>query len=101
MNQGRGHRGQEATSAARASTLLIRNTVWNILGTALPLLLTLLTFPVLIRSIGTERFGVLAIAWVVLGYFGLFDLGLGRATIKFMAEAFEHGRVVEVRGLFW
>lgn len=81
--------------------MLVRNTVWNVLGTGLPLLLTLLTFPVLIRSIGTERFGVLMIAWVVLGYFGLFDLGLGRATIKFMAEAFEHGRVVEVRGLLW
>jgi O-antigen/teichoic acid export membrane protein len=101
MKQGQGDLGPQTTSGSRASTSLIRNTVWNVLGTGLPLILTLVTFPVLIRSIGTERFGVLMIAWVVLGYFGLFDLGLGRATIKFMAEAFEHGRVVEVRALFW
>lgn len=73
MSRGRGDRGQRATGAARASTLLIRNTVWNVLGAGLPILLALVTFPVLIRGIGTERFGfgVLAIAWVVFGYFGV------------------------------
>lgn len=80
---------------------MARNTLWNILGASLPLVLAVVTLPVLIRGIGTERFGVLAIAWVILGYFGLFDFGLGRATTKFLAEDFEHGRVVEARALFW
>ncbi len=80
---------------------MVRNTFWNILGAGLPLLLAVITFPILIRGLGTERFGVLAIAWVILGYFGLFDLGLGRATTKFLAEAFEQGRAVEARALFW
>ena len=101
MNQGREEPGQKTTGAARASTLVVRNTVWNVLGNGLPLLLALVTFPVLIHSVGPERFGVLMMAWVILGYFGLFDLGLGRATIKFLAEASEHGRVTEVGALFW
>jgi O-antigen/teichoic acid export membrane protein len=88
-------------NAVEASSLIVWNTIWNLLGAVLPLLLALITVPLLIYSIGTERFGVLTIAWVVLGYFGLFDLGLGQATTKFLAEAFEHGRVVEGRGLFW
>lgn len=98
VNPGRVDRGGQASGAARA---ILRNTVWNFLGTGLPLLLTLVTFPVLIHGIGIERFGMLTIAWVILGYFGLFDLGLGRATTRFLAEDLEHGRLVEARALFW
>lgn len=63
-----------AINAAQAGSAVARNTLWNIFGTGLPVLLALVTFPVLIHGIGTERFGVLAVAWVVLGHFGLFDL---------------------------
>jgi O-antigen/teichoic acid export membrane protein len=94
-------RNRRSINSVEASSAIMRNTAWNFLGTILPLLLALITIPLLIHSIGTERFGVLTIAWVVLGYFGFFDLGLGRATTKFLAEAFEHDRVAEVRALFW
>lgn len=91
----------ERISAAQASSSVVRNTLWNVLGTGLPIALALITIPILIHGLGTERFGVLAIAWVVLNYFGLFDLGLGRTTIRFLAEALERGRFEEGRSLFW
>lgn len=91
----------EKMYSTQARAAIARNTFWNMLGVGLPVLITLVTVPVLIRGIGVDRFGVLIIAWVVLSYFGLFDLGLGRATIRFLAEAFEHRRVAEVRALFW
>src|SRR5438445_11121396 len=55
----------------------------------------------LIRKVGTERFGILSIAWALLGYLGLFDLGLGRATTKFVAECLGRGELEKMAGLAW
>ena len=43
------------------------------------MMVALATIPALVRRLGTDRFGILTIGWAVLGYFSLFDLGLGRA----------------------
>jgi len=59
------------------------------------------TIPFVIQGLGTERFGLLSLAWVVLGYFAIFDLGLGRATTKFVAEALGRGDEKEVPSLVW
>lgn len=58
---------------------LRRNTIWNIAGTGLPLLSAVLFIPMLLARLGNEAFGVVALIWTLIGYFGLFDLGVGRA----------------------
>lgn len=60
--------------------------MWSVLGDGLPLFVALFTIPKLIAILGAERFGVLVIAWMVIGYLSLFDLGLGRSLTKFVAE---------------
>ena len=49
-------------------------------------LAALAAVPFLLQRIGVERFGLLSLAWVLIGYFSLFDLGLGRALTKMIAE---------------
>lgn len=61
------------------------NIVWNLLGSILPFLAGLIVFPLIISSYGIERFGILTLAWAIIGYFSLFDLGLGRALIQIVS----------------
>ena len=68
-----------------STRVLARNTGLNVAGQALPMVAALVAIPVLIRHLGAPRFGVLTLAWAVIGYFSLFDLGLGRALTQAVA----------------
>lgn len=85
------------TSASR----LTGNIVWNFVGLTLPLLAGLVAIPVLIRFLGMDRFGLLAIAWTLTGYFSLFDFGLGRALTKIVAELVGTEKSGEVPQYLW
>lgn len=66
---------------------LKRNTIWNLAGTGLPLLLGAVTIPYLLKNIGVEAFGILTLVWALIGYFSLFDFGLGRALTQQVSAA--------------
>lgn len=65
---------------------LVKNSLYNAAGTALPFVVGVATVPVYIATIGTERYGALSIAWVLLGYFGQVDFGIGRAITQRVAS---------------
>ena len=67
--------------------LLARNTILNFIGLIVPLVVGVVTVPVVIHHLGTERYGIFSLVLVVFSYFGLFDFGLGRATTKYIAES--------------
>lgn len=75
------------TAGVAGGRMLARNTTLNLLGLGLPLLIGVFTMPAVIRGLGADRFGILALVWVALGYLNLLDMGLGRAVTRFAAEA--------------
>jgi O-antigen/teichoic acid export membrane protein len=80
---------------------LAGNTLANLLGQVIPLVVALFVLPVLTRQLGSDRFGVLTLTWVVLGYFNLFDLGLGRAMTKVVAEKIGLGEEAVIPAVVW
>jgi O-antigen/teichoic acid export membrane protein len=81
--------------------LLAGNTVWNFIGTCLPALIAVFCLPVLKRDLGTDRLGIITLGWAIIGYFGLFDLGLSRALTKLVAEKLGQKRLNEIPALVW
>lgn len=92
---------QRASTQLLAGQLLVRNVLWSILGLGLPLLVGLLVIPHLLRGLGLDRFGVLVLIWSVIGYFSLFDLGLGRALTKLVAERLVTEDAHSVQKVIW
>lgn len=64
----------------------LKNIAWNFGGLCGPLFVAFLAIPSLIRMIGMERFGLLGLAWGLIGFAGIFDLGIGRATTQTIAR---------------
>src|SRR5215207_1231394 len=83
------------------SKVLVRNTALNLAGQAVPLAAALISIPWLIHGLGTDRFGVLTLAWAAIGYFGLVDLGLGRALTHAVATRLGSDREDELIALGW
>lgn len=81
--------------------VLTENVIINLLGNAFPVVFAVLSIPLIINQIGKEEFGILSIAWLFLGYFSILDLGIGRATTKFVLEYHSKGLNDEIRNLVW
>ena len=70
---------------------LSKNVIFNFTGQIIPIIVMVFTMPFIIKGLGTERFGFLSIIWIIIGNFAVFDLGLGRAVNKFVAESIGRG----------
>jgi len=94
--------GKKSSNDAKISSRLIaRNAFMNMVGQAVPLFVAVASIPFIVRGMGTDRFGLLSMAWMIMGYFTIFDLGLGRATTKYVAEALGKCEETKITKIIW
>lgn len=81
--------------------LIAKNTLYNLLGYGLPLVFALFFIPPLIKGLGEERFGILSISWMIIGYFSFFDFGIGRSLTKIISEKIGLNQIEKIPIMFW
>ncbi|WP_165847951.1 flippase [Paraburkholderia lacunae] len=89
----------DPTDSAAPGSNYVVNIVWNLLGTGLPLGVAFFAIPKLVAGFGNERFGLLTLIWAMIGYFSIFDLGLGRALTKLVADRLSTRNTVDLPDL--
>ncbi|HEX4603963.1 MAG TPA: flippase [Candidatus Angelobacter sp.] len=93
--------GPPPATTLTSGRLLARNAVWNLIGSCSPILVAIVCLPVLKTTLGTDRLGIISLAWAIIGYFGFFDLGLSRALTKLVAEKLGAQRLEEIPAMVW
>ena len=68
------------------SEKLIRNTVFNAVGSLWGVLISILLTPYIIGHVGVARYGILTLVSVTTAYFGLLDFGFSTSFVKFISE---------------
>jgi O-antigen/teichoic acid export membrane protein len=79
-----------AAPAAGMTTRVVRGSLWTLGGQGAVMLALLISTPFVIRLLGAEAYGVLALINVLVSYLAFADMGMGNASTRFGAEA--HGR---------
>lgn len=78
-----------------------KDSLYNLAGQVVPMAVAVVCLPVLLQHLGSARVGVLSIAWVIVGYSGLLDLGLSRSLLQITAALRSRDRHHEIPEVFW
>ncbi len=76
---------------AGMTTKVVKGSLWTFAGQMLPLGVSLITSPIVIRLLGAEGYGVLILVVLIPTYVSFADFGMGMASTKFGSEAYASG----------
>lgn len=74
--------------------------IFNLFGQVLPAVVLFVTTPILVKGLGIELYGIFAIITLMVDYFSVFDVGMGAAATKYVAEALAKNDFVHVSSVY-
>lgn len=75
-----------APVVASGTNGLLGNSLWNVVGSAAPTVVAIPITGLLARALGAEKFGLLTLAWGLVGYVAVLDLGVSRSVCWLVAQ---------------
>ncbi len=80
---------------------IARNSLYQLVSQGVLLATAVFTTPYIVHRLGADLYGLLVLIGITTNYFGVVELGLGQATIKFMAESYARRDWIRLRQVFW
>lgn len=74
------------TTSIIANLKTNKNVTYSLLGNAAPIIFALIFIPSIRVELGELEFGALVLIWALIGYFGIFDLGISKALVYHAAK---------------
>ncbi len=92
-----------ATPAGAAQTAsparFVKNVLWTWTGVALTMFVGLVLSPYVIHKLGAEGYGIWALLFSLIGYYGLLDLGVRSALVRYTAFFYARHELAKVNQL--
>ena len=86
---------------AGLTSKVVRGSLWTLTGQGLAVSASLISTPFVIRLLGAESYGLLALVSLVIGYLAFSDLGMGLASTRFGSEAYARGEPLGESKIIW
>jgi O-antigen/teichoic acid export membrane protein len=77
----------------------VANSLFNIVGFLYPLVLTIVLTPVILHYIGTEEYGIFALATVLVSFLALIDFGMAPVVVRFLSASLATSDHAEARSV--
>lgn len=79
--------------------ILAKGSLWNLAGLVMALAAAFVAVPLIVRGLGVERFGVLALTWAIIGAASMLDFGIGRALTQVVASRKAAGETADLASI--
>jgi O-antigen/teichoic acid export membrane protein len=89
------------TAQDKISKKVISGSFWTLLGLGVSNAASFIAIPFVIRLLGAELYGVLALINLTLGYIGFADFGMGTASTRFASQAHSKNDQNEEVSVIW
>lgn len=78
-----------------------KSVLWNFTGQGCILLISFFATPFILHKLDVNLYGIYMLVGAAMGYLGFLQLGLGPASVKYIAEYLAKKQELKIRGAFW